>query len=177
MVEKKIYIDEDNGSRLFDSYDACLVFLLMNMSSAYMELRHYTEAIKCLDECETICGEKIPDIFFRRSQARTYNKKSDYKEFELALIDIERAKLLKNVDIYNEHFQILSCLINSKKKVEFEKIESIKRIILELISQAKYAVDKINQKKLKVEDVLFDNNTNGKNNQLECGILKEYFLN
>jgi len=64
---------------------------LKSLSYCYIQLRDYKEAIKCLDEAESLLGEKIPDIFFRRSQARLYNKNSSYEELILALKDIEKA--------------------------------------------------------------------------------------
>lgn len=123
IILKKIFIDDDITSKLFESYDACLVYLLLNMSSAYMELRHYREAISCLDECESICGEKMPDIFFRRSQARTYNKFSDDSELNMALKDIELAKSLKDSEIYEEHLKILNKLIEEKRNSKMKKFE------------------------------------------------------
>ena len=129
IIFKNVYIDDDKTSRLFESYDACLVYLLLNMSSAYMELRHYQEAISCLDECESICGEKIPDVLFRRSQARTYNKFSNENDLNLALKDIERAMVLRNCEIYEEHFKILSYLIEDKRTSHINRIEGILTVL------------------------------------------------
>jgi hypothetical protein len=125
IILKNVYIDDDKTSRLFESYDACLVYLLMNLSSAFMELRHYQEAIGCLDECESICGEKIPDFLFRRSQARTYNKFSNENDLNLALKDIERAMALSNCEIYEEHFKILSYLIEDRRTSHINRIEGM----------------------------------------------------
>jgi hypothetical protein len=99
------------------------------LSSAYIELRHYQEAISCLDECESICGEKIPDIFFRRSQARTYNKFSNEIELNIALKDIEKAMVIRNCEIYDEHFKILRHLIKDRGNTKINKFESMLNIL------------------------------------------------
>ena len=89
-----------------------------------MNLRDYKEAIKCLDEAEQILGEKISDIFFRRSQARFYNKDSTYEDLNLALKDINKAiSNLKN-EIFKDDYLKLFDLIKSHletKKSELER--------------------------------------------------------
>lgn len=123
IIIKQLYVDDDNSAKLLDSYDACLVFLLLNLSSAYIELRHYSEALYCLNECELISSVKIPDVFFRRSQVRTYNKYSDFIELELALSDIQKAKELSQMDIYEEHYLVVKSLIDNKKTCELSRLE------------------------------------------------------
>ena len=44
--------------------------------------------IECLDECEETCGDLVPDVFFRRAQARMLNKFSTEE-------DLAKAKKLK----------------------------------------------------------------------------------
>jgi tetratricopeptide (TPR) repeat protein len=75
-----------------------------------MELRHYSEAIDCLDEALAIAEDKLPDLYFRRSQARTYNKFSDNEELEKAMQDIDKAIELKDEPLYKEHKDILLIL-------------------------------------------------------------------
>lgn len=65
-----------------------------------MELRQYTNAIECLDECEELAGNLVPDVYFRRAQARMYNKNSTNEDMEKAKEDIEKA--IKFGEIYNE---------------------------------------------------------------------------
>jgi tetratricopeptide (TPR) repeat protein len=93
------------------------------MSYAYMELRHYNEAIECLDECLNFAEDKVPDIYFRRSQAKTYNKYSSDRDLEEAMMDIEKALSLKEEIIYSEHKEILEKIISEKKKAEIERTE------------------------------------------------------
>lgn len=125
IVEKRVVIDsEDNQSRLHDSYDACIVFLMMNLSATYMELRHYSEAVSCLNEAESLCGSKIPDVLLRRSQARTYNKSSSDEDLLLALADIKKALEVKQDPIYEEHLGILNQIIANRQSFTANLLKS-----------------------------------------------------
>ena len=107
-----------------DSYRACVVYLLMCLSSAYMELRHYSEAIECYDECIEVAGDKVSDLFFRRSQARACNKFSNDAQLKLAKEDIEKAISIKSEEIYKEHNEKLKKIIEDRIKSRNEIIES-----------------------------------------------------
>ena len=108
-----------------DSYRFCLINLLMSMSYAYMEIRHYRSAIDCLNECVSY-DDSVADVFFRRSQARMYDNFSDISELYVALADVQRAKTLGNCEVYNRHCAMLVNLIKNKKLQEKEKIKSKK---------------------------------------------------
>jgi tetratricopeptide (TPR) repeat protein len=107
-----------------ESYNASIVFLLMCLSNSYMELRHYSEAIDCLDECIGIAQDKVADLYFRRSQARTYNKLSTEEDLKIAKADIEKAISLNSKEqMYQEHFEKLKKISEEKKVKTIEKIE------------------------------------------------------
>lgn len=91
-----------------------------------MNLRDYNEAVKCLDEAESLLGEKIPDIHFRRSQARLYNKDSSYEELLLALKDIN--KVTANIKNENDKEDYIKQLNLTREKIESKK-EDITKII------------------------------------------------
>lgn len=105
-----------------DSYRFCIVNLLLSISYVYMELRHYSSAIACLNECLTYAEDGIPDIYFRRSQTRTYNNFSDLEQLLVALADIQRAMSLSNSKIYYEHYELLTNLIEGRKRSEKERL-------------------------------------------------------
>jgi tetratricopeptide (TPR) repeat protein len=114
-----------------DSYRFCIVNILLCMSYCYIELRHYSSAIDCLNECVSYCEDhdNYPDVYLRRSQARTYNKYSDDAQLALALADMQKAISLSAKGgnrIYNEHYNILMKLIQTRKTVEKDKIKSKK---------------------------------------------------
>jgi len=96
----------------------------LNLSYAYIELRNYKDAIDCLDECALLAEDKVADVYFRRSQARTYNRFSSFEDLELAKKDIIKAIDLKNEDIYLEHYKRLMEIDNRNHNVEKRKIIS-----------------------------------------------------
>ena len=108
-----------------DSYKACIVNILMCLSYSYIELRHYTDAIHCLNECETIAEDNVPDLYFRRSQARTYSKYSNDDQLYLAIKDIEKTISIKKESIYIEHHEKLKNIIEHRKTMHIIKIESL----------------------------------------------------
>lgn len=111
-----------------DSYRFCIVNILLCMSYCYIELRHYSSAIDCLNECISYSedNDNYPDVYLRRSQARMYNKRSDDSQLVLALADIQKAISLSinGNKLYNEHYRILMKLIQARKHIEKEKIKS-----------------------------------------------------
>jgi tetratricopeptide (TPR) repeat protein len=113
IIEKIVFLDDVSVEN--DSYEACLVYLLSNLAYSYMELRHYSEALDCLEEAIEIAKDRLPDLFFRRSQARCYNKFSKNEDLFLAKEDIEKAISLKKDEIiYKEHLNILDKLIDKR---------------------------------------------------------------
>lgn len=123
VEEKIVYMDDVKVEE--DSYQACVVYLLKNLGYAYMELRHFSEAIDCFDEALEVAGDRVPDLFFRRSQARTYNKYSTDEDFEQAKADIEKAiELKKDEIIFKEHLDILNKIVEKNYEEKFSKIES-----------------------------------------------------
>ena len=101
---KSCYMDSPEGQE--ESFKSCVVYTLEIMAYCFIELRHYTSAISCLDECEQIAGDLVPDVFLRRAQARMYNKNSSDAEILKAKNDIEKAIKLGeqyNIDIKKEY--------------------------------------------------------------------------
>lgn len=123
IVEKIPFVD---GPVVEDSYKASIVYCLMCLGYTYMELRHYTEAISCLDESLEIAGDKVPDLYFRRAQAICYNKFSNSDDYKKALEDINKAISLKKDSLYIEFLDKFKEMIEQKKKNELDSINSIK---------------------------------------------------
>jgi len=122
----------------------------MCLSYSYIELRHFTEAIECLDECINIAGDKVPDLYFRRSQARALNKCSNDEQLNLAKADIEKAISLKKEQIYIEHSDKVKKLIEDRKANILSKMEG-------LINNAKFSTEKMKERGLKMEDCILRN--------------------
>jgi tetratricopeptide (TPR) repeat protein len=161
IIEKKVYLDDVKVEE--DSYKACVVYLLMNLSYAYMELRHYSEAVDCLDECMEIAEDKVPDLYFRRSQARTYNSNSTEEELEKAFNDIEKAIQLKDDPMYKEHRDILLKIIESRVNEEAENTKK-------LLTKAKKSYERIKERHINEDEVIY---TKNKDAITQYKILKE----
>jgi len=174
-----------NKTRTFvmedEQFNYSIVNLLLCLSYSYMELRHYSEALECLNECLEYNSDN-PDVYFRRSQTRIYNKFSDDESNLLALVDIQKAISLKhNIEskIYQEQLDYVMKQIEEKKNNEFNKINGkikyyyifyIYLYFLELIQKAKTSYNTIKDKNLNLEDYLFT----GENHQnTQYKILKE----
>ena len=91
-------------------------------------MRHYKNAVDCLDECLEI-DENNVNALFRRSQARMYNKNSKFGDLEKSLKDIEK---LLNIykesnaalpQIYKEQEESIKELIEQKRKEEIPNDE------------------------------------------------------
>ncbi len=112
------------------SSKTCLCYILKSLSYCYINLRDYKEAIKCLDEAEELLGEKIPDTYYRRSQARLYNKDSNLQDLLLALKDINKAisniKHESQKELYLKQFELLKIRIEKKKQEISDNFKSIK---------------------------------------------------
>lgn len=123
IILKQCKIDDNIIEQ--DTFREAIVNLLLCLSYAYMELRHYSSALDCLNECVQYADDCFADFYFRRSQARAYNKLSNDESLLLSLVDIQKAICLINGNkIYNEHLKILTELMESKKSDESYKIES-----------------------------------------------------
>ena len=135
IEEKKCYLDAPDVEE--ESYKACIVYILETMAYCHIELRQYSYAIECLDECEETCGNLVPDVFFRRAQARMLNKFSTEEDLSKANEDIEKA--IKFGEHYNAEI----------KKKYGEGINYYKRPLeLEIYYQTKKKLEKIIEEKL-----------------------------
>ena len=135
IEEKKCYLDAPDVEE--ESYKACVVYILETMAYCHIELRQYSYAIECLDECEETCGNLVPDVFFRRAQARMLNKFSTEDDLAKANEDIEKA--IKFGEHYNAEI----------KKKYGEGINYYKRPLeLEIYYQTKKKLEKIIEEKL-----------------------------
>ena len=135
IEEKKCYLDAPDVEE--ESYKACVVYILEIMAYCHIELRQYSYATECLDECEETCGNLVPDVFFRRAQARMLNKFSTEEDLAKANEDIEKA--IKFGEHYNAEI----------KKKYGEGINYYKRPLeLEIYYQTKKKLEKIIEEKL-----------------------------
>lgn len=100
IEEKKVIRENNNDEKL---YKGCLIYILEIMAYCYIQLRLYSSAIECLDECVNIVGNYFPDVYLRRAQARINNKKISDQELKIAEKDINKA--INLALLYNSNIQ------------------------------------------------------------------------
>ena len=181
IEEKRVIMDNNNKNEKY-LFKVSLVYILEIMAYCYMELRLYSRAIECLDECESIAGDNLPDIYLRRAQARIYNKKISDQELKIAEKDINKAinlVLSHNSDVIKKFNNFKSInLINTdlyyKTKNKYNQIV-LKRQEIKVNNIRKLLETKLDYKK----GLLFDDkNTNityviSKDSERQYRILKE----
>ena len=133
---------EESG---FKSY---LINILKGICYCYMNMRHYSEAVKCMDEAMSYVLISRGEVLFRRAQAIMYNKFSKLNDLNQAQVDLLQAKMFRKIDLINEHIKDIEDLINEKK---YRKVGYIKT----LFSQTNYAINIINKKNLNVRDHIY----------------------
>ena len=110
-----------------DSYRFYISTLLLALGYTFIELRHFTSALECLTECISMSENFSSDAYFRRSQIRFYNKKSNEEDLNLALNDINKAisvNCKNNSKLYNLHLKKVLNGIRRFKEIENMKINS-----------------------------------------------------
>jgi hypothetical protein len=131
------------------TYKGCLILILKFMSFAYMHLRSFEEAIKCIDEAISYSSDKVAELYLRRSQARLYNRFSSLDILYLALSDAQHAIDIDAEEVrFKIHMETLNTYVEEKKIREKEKVFS-------LLNKAKYAYEKIKEKNLDTNDYIY----------------------
>ena len=162
---KTCYMDEPKAEE--ESFKSCVVYILLVMAYCFIELRHYSSAINCLNECEKEAGDLVPDVFLRRAQALICKKNLSKDELEQAEKDLEKSIILAekfNIDLkkeYDEMHQVyrtryinLDIYYLIKKKLEKIKEERIN----EEIFRIRRIIGKIcdeDHKNMKLEEAIF----------------------
>jgi hypothetical protein len=124
ISNKDLIINTKDAGDNEDLFDTSIFSILLCLSYTYMELRHFSLAVNCLDESMEYSDYNNADAFLRRSQARMYNKRSSDKDLVLALLDARKAFDLNKDMFYKEHMEKLESLIENRKKIKNEKILS-----------------------------------------------------
>ena len=162
---KKCYLDDPKSEE--EPYKSCVVYILLIMSYCFIELRHYSSAINCLNECEEEAGDLVPDVFLRRAQALMSKKNATKLELKKAEEDLEKSIILAkkfNEDLakeYNEMHPVyraryinMDIYFLTKKKLE--KIQEEK--INEEIYKVRRVIGKIcddDHKNMRHEEAMF----------------------
>ena len=152
LYDKDIEIRRINTNKGNDyeesGFKAYLINILKGICYCYMNMRHYSEAVKCMDEAMSYVLVSRGEVLFRRAQAIMYNKFSELKELNQAHADLCQAKMFKKIELINEHMKDLENLINEKKYRKFANVKS-------LFNQTNYAMNVITTKNLDVRDHIY----------------------
>lgn len=137
------------------SHAACMCDILLCMASTLMEQKHYSEAKKCLDECEQAAGEHVDkrtQLFLRRSQAVMYNKFSSLEDYQAAVQDIDKALSFKEDVEYRTHKARLITRAHDNFNSEKQKVSN-------LLKATQFSIDKVQEKNIKREEMFLTNET------------------
>ena len=180
-IEEKQVLTDYNNNKEEELYKACLIYILEIMAYCNMELRLYSSAIECLDECVNIAGNYFPDIYLRRAQARIYNKKISDEELKKAEKDINKAinlvllhnSIIQEQNYNNNNSYLINTDIYYKTKNKYNQI--IQKRLETNVNIVKRLLGKNTSYK---NELLFDNNDNilylnSQDNERQYRILKE----
>ena len=174
IEEKSMILDnndyDNNNQQMIETKKVCLIYILEIMAYCNIELRLFSNAIECLEECAILAQKNYPDVYLRRAQARLYNKKSSDQELKLAEEDINQAinivlhnnKNKIDLNIYYKTRYKLNQIIQKRSEMEIKYIRTILKPNLNLRNNS---TDKINN-----DNVLY---IKPDNNKTQYKILKE----
>jgi tetratricopeptide (TPR) repeat protein len=148
IIEKRVKTDEtvpfEEGT-----YRGTLTSITKSLAFCHMHLRNFTEALRCLEESLSYAENKVPELYFRRSQVRMYNKDSTIDDLNLALEDIYKAiEMNKEEKRFDDHLKILKIYMQEKESSEKENI-------LRLFTNVRFAYNKIKEKNYNIEDYVY----------------------
>ena len=136
---KKCFMDDPEAQE--ESYKSCVVYILLVMAYSFIELRHYSSAIQCLNECEEEVGDSVPDVFLRRAQAIMTKKNLSKIELKKAEEDLEKGIFLAKK-------------FNSELEKEFDEMHPVYRaryIKLDIYYLIKKRFEKICEERINEE--------------------------
>ena len=156
--EEKKNEDDDEIEELYKydliNFNKTMQLLLKRMGYCYIHLCSFTEAIECFNEAFKYVDDECPDFYFRRAQARIYNKGSTLKDLKTALGDLNKAlsrKITFHSEILLREHKLVQELISKKE-------EQISLIPIKLLNNFRYAMNKIKQNNLNIQDYIINNN-------------------
>ena len=156
--EEKKNDEEDEIEELYKydliNFNKTMQLLLKRMGYCYIHLCAFSEAIECFNEAFKYVDDECPDFYFRRAQARIYNKASTLKDLKIALGDLNKAlsrKITFHSEILLREHKLVQELISKKE-------EQICLIPMKLLDNFRYAMNKIKKNNLNIQDYIINNN-------------------
>ena len=109
-----------------------LINIYLALSCAYLKLSHYSAAIVAIDEGLKLNGANS-QLYFRRSQARVYNKSASLEDLLKAKEDIEKAIEIKHYEkLFQQEPGILKIMnVANAGEIYVEHAHYVEKIIKE----------------------------------------------
>ena len=171
--EKKAEDDEIEEMYKYDkiNFNKTMQLILKRMGYCYIHLCSFSEAIECFNEAFKYVDDECPDFYFRRAQAKIYNKLSTLKDLKSALGDLNKAlsrKITFHSDIILREHKFVQELINKKE-------EQISLVPIKLLNNFRFAMNKIKKNNLNIKDYIINNNEMDETNYLVMKEVKEIY--
>ena len=145
--------------------------ILKRMGYCYIHLCSFSEAIECFNEAFKYVDDECPDFYFRRAQAKIYNKGSNLKNLKSALGDLNKAlsrKITYHSEILLREHKLVQELIAKKE-------EQICLVPIKLLDNFRYAMNKIKKNNLNIKDYIINNNDLDVTHHLVLKEIKEIY--
>ena len=153
------------------NFNKTMQLILKRMGYCYIHLCAFSEAIQCFNEAFKYVDDECPDFYFRRAQAKIYNKCSKLTDLRSALGDLNKAlsrKISFHADIILREHKFVQELINKKE-------EQLSLVPIKLLNNFRFAMNKIKKNNLNIQDYIINNNEMDENNYLVMKEIKEIY--
>ena len=171
--EKNAEEDEIEEMYKYDkiNFNKTMQLILKRMGYCYIHLCSFSEAIECFNEAFKYVDDECPDFYFRRAQAKIYNKCSTLKDLRSALADLNKAlsrRIAYHSEIILREHKFVQDLINKKE-------EQLSLVPIKLLNNFRYAMNKIKKNNLNIQDYIINNNEMDETNYLIMKEIKEVY--
>ena len=173
--EEEKNADDDEMEEMYKydkiNFNKTMQLILKRMGYCYIHLCSFSEAIECFNEAFKYVDDECPDFYFRRAQAKIYNKLSTLKDLKSALGDLNKAlsrKITFHSDIILREHKFVQQLINKKE-------EQISLVPIKLLNNFRFAMNKIKKNNLNIQDYIINNNEMDETNYLVMKEVKEIY--
>ena len=153
------------------NFNKTMQLILKRMGYCYIHLCSFSEAIECFNEAFKYVDDECPDFYFRRAQAKIYNKCSSLNDLKSALGDLNKAlsrKITFHSEIILREHKFVQELISKKE-------EQISLVPIKLLNNFRFAMNKIKKNKLNIQNYIINNNEMDETNYSVMKEIKEIY--
>ena len=153
------------------NFNKTMQLILKRMGYCYIHLCSFSEAIECFNEAFKYVDDECPDFYFRRAQAKIYNKCSSLNDLKSALGDLNKAlsrKISFHAEIILREHKFVQELISKKE-------EQISLVPIKLLNNFRFAMNKIKKNNLNIQNYIINNNEMDETNYSVMKEVKEIY--